>query len=148
MDTYRDKLLIRRAALASVVAGGFFYLYLGLQNNKTNLASLLYLVVGIAALYLAIQKETWFPQNGPLLLPLNESFKTIEGDTKSLSIDHPHFDDLKGIIYWQKGGKESYYVAADKDKDTIEIKVPNTKKVTMYRLVFANGLIGKVNEIS
>lgn len=113
--------LMFKVAMMLVITGSFLWLFVGITRwnpvetflGKT-IARIIYLLVGLSAIYIAFDRDTYLPFLGETVLPCSAiPEKTPPGASKQLRVQvppgakvlywaaEPGMDDLKQINDWQ-----------------------------------------------
>ncbi len=160
-------------AVLLVLAGGFNWLAIGLGYSDIiptlvgKYAAGVYLLVGIAAIYLFLQRSTWLPYLGWSVLPDSILIPSAP-ETANLTVQIEISPDAKKVVYWAanpssriaSSAKEAYknstnagvVVVSTPGVANLTFQCPGRYKVAgfpldqhvHYREVFADNRVGPV----
>jgi uncharacterized membrane protein YuzA (DUF378 family) len=115
-------------------------------SNK-NIRYVLYMIIGLSALYLCFQKSLWFPEYSKTLLP--DKIFNLQSPNTYTHVIKVTAKQNKKIVYWTD---DNYgVVLADKDnfaRIKLDIKDKDTKTVLYYRKYNDDGVLGDVKIIN
>lgn len=179
MDQFKSGLRLHWLTMVLTVLGGLVYLANGVfdADSLTSLlgptgSSYLQIIIGLCALQVALQRETWLPFLGPVVLPTSIILPEI---TEGESIELPVDKDADKVIYWASlpsksvisdpimayGSYENAGVVAISDEAklkgqmTVKVQCPaqytvfgkTLDKHVHFRFIYKGGIMSKIHTV-
>lgn len=169
-----------KIAMIFVIVGSFLWLFVGLTRWNPveeflgkSFARVIYVLVGVSALYIAFNRDTYLPFLGETVMPCAAiPEKTPPGATKQLHVQvppgakvlywaaEPGMEDLKQIMDWQhaysKFENSGITTAGEDGIATLRVRSPQSYTVPFkgrlephvhYRVCSWDGMLSRVKTV-
>lgn len=181
MEEFKSALRLHLGTTALVILGGLVLLTrslvdvdpLGIVFGQTG-GTYAQMIIGLAALYMSLQRSTWLPFLGPTVLPTSITIDSIaDAPLSTLNVSVPNDNQAQKIIYWAAmPGKNVVSDATDAYGDfanarvislkgqegpTVLLPIAQPAPYTVrgrqlsphvhYRYIYAGGIIGRVQTV-